>query len=162
MNPNEQGTEELIDNFRDAAEARGRLKQVAVSERSKSKRAARWAAVSKADELLTALETEVLHRLGIRTTPEKVNRAAFIYLAGSKHNRLCFICGGKGGFNGRWLNWVDADGVPLPLIQATNGAPREKVRATVQECDLLCRGCAEKRGTRFTAGGKPDLTGWVG
>lgn len=155
-------TEELVMLIVDLARQQGGARATASKALNPKTRNQQWAIATAIEKRLPELIIEAYKRMGVQVPAEISNKPAFIYLAASRHNRLCETpgCGQGGGAGVKFLNWVVADGTPLALIQAHNGAGRESLQKTVQLSRLLCRKCAMKVGTKFLKSGKPDLKEW--
>lgn len=149
--------EELIEMLVALSEQKGGARCRATDARDAKTRGRQWAMVKEIESRQPLYLAEVYRRLGVDVPVTLTNRPAFVYLAASRHNRLCEQCNDGGGLKSRFLNWIAKDGMPLPLVQAMHGAEKSAVQAAVQICRLLCRRCAMAQGTKFLKSGKPDL-----
>jgi hypothetical protein len=151
----EMGSSELLEAWAEYLGQTSTLKtQAAAAKRPKQGRQL-WAAARDVEEKADTLKAEVYRRMGV---PMIGKTPGLVVYAASRHHKSCEKCGGNGGMNGRYLHWhtVD-DATPLPYMQAREGASKKQVMETIEQCILLCRKCAIKKGAKFDAVGKPKL-----
>lgn len=156
--PKALSAEDLVGNFKNMVSQIAGMKAKAANPAASSRyKQAQWAGVKDVESRLNAIEGELYRRLGVDIPASLSNRPAFIQLALAKQNRVCEKCGSAGGIKGRFLNWFTNDGMPWPLIAATNGATKEQVREKMKLCKVLCVKCAKPIGAKFDKRGRPDL-----
>lgn len=161
MNPHELTSVECLDLFQDLIRELGTYTAQATARHvGGDERKRKWAMVRKLEPRIAEYKLDLMKRLGIEVPLEVRGRQGLIAIASMKTGKLCDQCKGTGGYRGKLLNFWTKDGMPLPLIQAMNGASAEKVKESAKLCNLWCPRCAVKLtdgAAKFTRTGKPVL-----